>query len=95
MLACVKELGVLTCPLRPVVKALDQSNIAILEFENLLNFDWDLFNIKVKIETHHISTGWIEIVQFHFNGVLDLEFIDFSIILIENEAGEADNWLED
>ena len=89
----IKELGVFACPLAPVVKALDQSNVAILELENLLDLDRDLFDVEVQVETHHVASGWVEIVKLHFNGILNLKFLDLSIILVEDESREADDGL--
>ena len=93
MLTLVKELSILACPLRPVVEALDKCDVAILELENLLDFDWDLLNIKEEVETHHVSLLWVKIVKLHLNGVLNLELFDLGIILIKDETREANDWL--
>jgi hypothetical protein len=89
----VKELSILACPLGPVVEALDKSDIAILELENLLDFNWDLLNIKEEVEAHHISLSWVKIVKLHLNGVLNLKLFDLGVILVENETREANDWL--
>ena len=93
LLTLVKELSILACPLRPVVEALDKCDVAILELENLLDFDWDLLNIKEEVETHHISLLWVKIVKLHLNRVLNLELLDLGIILVKDETREADDWL--
>ena len=93
LLTLVKELSILACPLRPVVEALDKCDVAILELENLLDFDWDLLNIKEEVETHHISLLWVKIIKLHLNGVLNLELFDLGIILVKDETREANDWL--
>lgn len=78
----------------PVVQALDESNVTILEFKDLLELEWNLLNIEEEVEAHHVSADWPQVIVLHLDGVLDFEFFNFDIILVEDETGEVDDWLE-
>ena len=94
MFTAIEEFGLWSSELTPIVQTLDESDITILEFKDLLEFDWDLFNVEEEVEAHHVSLIWPKVVVLHLDGILYFEFLNFNIILVEDEAGEVDDWLK-
>ena len=50
MLTVVEEFGVLSGPLAPVIETFDEQSVTVLEFYDLLKFNWHLLDIEEEVE---------------------------------------------
>jgi len=94
LLTVVEEFGVCAGPLAPVVQAFDEQSVTVLELDDLLEFDWHFLYIEeevhAKLVTFRLSV-LVQVVQLHLDGVLDVEFLNGEVVLVEDESWETDD----